>query len=140
MNIIAEDFKHGENFQIGHFCVIEPDVIVGDNFNIGSNVIIKSGCRIGNNVTMKDTCGLGRGVTLKNRVFISPLVAFIVVNHSKEPIIGTVIEDDCFIGAGSIIGIGIHIPSKTIIGAMTFVNKDIIKSGTYVGCPARRIR
>jgi UDP-3-O-[3-hydroxymyristoyl] glucosamine N-acyltransferase len=140
MNVIAEDFKHGDNFTIGHFCVIEPDVVVGNNVSIGSHVIIKSGCRIGNYVVLKDTCGLGRGVTLKDRVFISPRVTFIVVSHDRESYIGTIVCEDCFIGTGAIIGLGVYILPKVIIGAMTFVNKDISKSGTYIGCPARRLK
>jgi UDP-2-acetamido-3-amino-2,3-dideoxy-glucuronate N-acetyltransferase len=140
MNSIAKDFKFGANFKIGHFCVIEDDVIVGDNVDIGSHVIIKSGCRIGNDVTLKDTCGLGRGVTLKDRVFVSPRVTFIVVNHNKESVLGTVIGDDCFIGTGALIGLGVRIIGRTIIGAMSFVNNHILSQGTYVGVPVRKIR
>jgi acetyltransferase-like isoleucine patch superfamily enzyme len=79
-------------------------------------------------------------VTLKDRVFISPRVTFIVVNHKKESITGTCIYEDCFIGVGTIIGMGVLILPKVIVGAMAFVNKNIIEAGTYVGCPVRRIK
>jgi acetyltransferase-like isoleucine patch superfamily enzyme len=89
---------------------------------------------------LKDTCGLGRSVTLKDRVFVSPRVTFIVVNQYKESITGTVIESDCFIGTGAIIGLGIYIANWVTVGAMSFVNKHIAEAGTYVGCPVRRIK
>ena len=33
-NSIHKSFKHGKNCKIGYFCVIEEDVIIGDNVDI----------------------------------------------------------------------------------------------------------
>ena len=48
-NEIDPSFKHGENLKIGKYCVIEEDVIVGDDVEIGYFVLLKKGTRIGNN-------------------------------------------------------------------------------------------
>jgi len=55
-NWVDSSFKHGENFKIGKGCVIESDVVVGDNVTIGNLVLLKSGTRFGNNVIFADYC------------------------------------------------------------------------------------
>ena len=53
---------------------------------------------------------------------------------TKGPV---VIEDDCFIGAGSIILKGVHIGARTIIGAGSVVTKDIPADVTAGGNPCK---
>ena len=49
------------------------------------------------------------------------------------------IMDNVFVGSGSRILYNIRIGSNTIIGAGSFVNKDISGNGVYAGIPARYI-
>lgn len=49
------------------------------------------------------------------------------------------IGERSFIGVGSTISDNLTICDDTLIGAGTVVIKDIEESGTYVGCPARKI-
>ena len=53
-NRIADDFKHGVNFNIGRFCHIDTDVVVGNNVSIGDYTKIMPGTRIGNNTLLMD--------------------------------------------------------------------------------------
>lgn len=90
-SVVAEDFRHGDNFKRGHFCVIEPDVIVGNNVHLGHNVMLKSGTRIGDNVEMADyccttgVCVIGNNVAIRTGSTISK---------------GVIVDDWAFIGAG----------------------------------------
>ena len=52
---------------------------------------------------------------------------------------GVTIGDRCLIGTGVQILEDINICSDVLIGAGAVVAKDIIKAGTYVGIPARKI-
>ena len=46
-NIIHDSFKFGKNLKIGAFCIIEEDVIVGDDVEIQNYVLLRKGTRIG---------------------------------------------------------------------------------------------
>jgi len=46
--------KHGKNFKIGEYNLIDDDVIFGDNVTIGNFCCIKSGTIIGNNTLIMD--------------------------------------------------------------------------------------
>jgi len=50
-----------------------------------------------------------------------------------------VIEDDCFIGAGSIILSGIRIGKGAIVGAGSIVTKDVKPNTLVYGNPAKEI-
>jgi UDP-N-acetylglucosamine acyltransferase len=49
MNNIHPNAKLGEGVSVGHFSVIEDDVIIGDGTEIGHNVTILKGSRLGKN-------------------------------------------------------------------------------------------
>ena len=59
---------------------------------------------------------------------------------------GAIINGDCnigcccVIGSGAVILQGINICDDVIVGAGAVVTKDIIESGTYTGCPARKVK
>jgi serine acetyltransferase len=44
------------------------------------------------------------------------------------------------VGAGATVIEGIHIAEGCMIGAGAVVVQDLTVAGTYVGCPARRIK
>lgn len=155
---VAEDFQHGENFQIGKFCIIEPDVIVGDNVRLGNYVLLKSGTRIGNDVfvdsyvkssghnqigngvTLRFNATVARHVTIGDNVFISPNVMTIYSDHEGQAHPGIVIGDGCHIGTGAVIGPAVQIAPGTTVGALAYVGKDILEPGVYVGIPAKRVK
>ena len=153
-NIISNKAKIGRNVKIGSFCIIEDDVIIGDNTEIknyvelrsgtiiGSNCIIDSkvsssgNCTIGNNVIIRYHSIIARGSVIKNNVYISPKVMFNNLNEDKNQIGGAKIEDNTFIGTGSVLHHGITIGKNSIIGALSFVNKNIPNNEIWFGNPA----
>jgi acetyltransferase-like isoleucine patch superfamily enzyme len=88
------------------------------------------------------------GVTIGDRVFLSPLVQIMAVNHVYDdptrPLIeqgitaeGIVIENDVWIGAGAIVLDGVRIGRKSVIGAGAVVTRDVPPHSLAVGVPAR---
>lgn len=154
-----ESFKYGKGFQIGKFCVIEDDVIVGDNVDIGHYVLLKKGTRIGDNCfidsyvrssgqnSIGDDCTIRYGATIAkdvfigDGVFISPNVMTIYTDPYGNVGRSTYIGNNAFIGTASVLNCGVDIADDVVIGAMSYVNMDCKKlGGLYVGQPAKLIR
>ncbi len=82
---------------------------------------------------------IGNNVTLAPRVHILAHDAstHIYLKHSR--IGNVVIEDNVFVGAGTIILPGVKIGKNAIIGAGSVVTKDVPKGEVYAGNPAKFI-
>lgn len=137
-------------------------VILGDNVTIAKFTtiqctgIIRSlgvGLKIGTNTAVGAYSFIGAqgGVTIGNNVIMGPRVNLHAENHRYEnlhmPIRlqgetrkGIIIEDDCWIGAGSIILDGVHIESGCVVAAGSVITKDVPALAVVAGVPARVIK
>lgn len=129
---IIEKLK-GSN--INFATLIDPSVISSKRVEIGEGTIICAGTiltvdiKIGNHVIINLDCTLGHDDVIDDFVTIYPSV-----NVSGNVSVGKC----CELGTGMQIIQGKKITSGVILGAGAVVVKDIIESGTYIGCPARR--
>lgn len=157
-NIIHPSFKHGANFRIGNFNVIHenckvgddvtirsyvelrPNTIIGDNCYVDSGVKSSGQNKIGNNVTLRYDTIIARNVIIEDDVFISPQVMFINIPFTKKEKKHTIVRRGAKIGTNATINDGVEIGEDVIIGAKSFVNKDCLEKGVYVGVSAKRIR
>ncbi|MHB1295222.1 MAG: acyltransferase [Anaerolineae bacterium] len=91
------------------------------------------------------------GVTIGDRVFTSPMVQIMAVNHVfRDPrrsfveqgisAEGIVIEDDVWIGSGAVITDGVHIGRGAVLAAGAVVIHDVAPHTVVAGVPARMIR
>lgn len=91
------------------------------------------------------------GVTIGDRVYTSPFVQIVAVDHvyddPSRPFVeqgitaqGIVIEDDVWIGAGAIITDGVHIGRGAVVGAGAVVTQDVAPHTVVAGVPARVVR
>jgi acetyltransferase-like isoleucine patch superfamily enzyme len=91
------------------------------------------------------------GVTIGNRVYTSPLVQIIAVNHVFDdpdlPFVdqgitaeGIIIEDDVWIGSGAVITDGVRVGQGAIIAAGAVVTRDVPPHTVVGGIPARTIK
>jgi acetyltransferase-like isoleucine patch superfamily enzyme len=91
------------------------------------------------------------GVAIGDRVYTSPLVQILAVNHvfsdTSTPFIdqgitaqGIAIDDDVWIGAGAVITDGVHVGQGAVIAAGAVVVQDVPPHTLVAGVPARTIR
>lgn len=158
-NFIADNFKHGKNFTIGNYNVIQngvrvgdnvvvenytllkPGTFVGDNCYIDSYVLSSGDCYIGNNVILRYQTVIARNVVIEDNCFFTAGVKTIFLDHSAQMTQAKLeIKSGSFFGDNSVIMGGITVAENCIIGACAFVNKDTEPMGVYVGTPAKRIR
>ncbi len=136
-------------------------VQIGDNVTLGTHVLIRAtgtlrnlgvGVKIGNNTGIGDYCYLGAagGITIGNHVSMGQRVNLHAENHqfrdaslpiAQQGVIrkGIVIEDDCWIGSGSIILDGVTVHRGAVIGAGSVVTKSVDPYTVVAGAPARPI-
>jgi acetyltransferase-like isoleucine patch superfamily enzyme len=112
-----------------------------------------SGIRIGRDALIGEyTVIRGQGgVTIGDRVYASPMVQIMAVNHVFEDAElpfsaqgltaeGIVIEDDVWIGSGAVVTDGVHIGRGAVVGAGAVVTQDVAAHTLVAGVPARVIR
>ena len=91
------------------------------------------------------------GVRIGNRVYTSPMVQLLAVNHvfadDRRPFVeqgitaqGITIEDDVWIGAGAIVTDGVRVGAGAVIAAGAVVTRDVAPRTVVAGSPAREIR
>lgn len=118
--------KIGDNFYIGRYSQIECDTIIGDNVIIGNNVAFVG--KYDHNYTQIGTpTRLASQIRDKNYNWLG-LESEIVI------------EDDVWIGFGSIIMSGVRIKKGSIIAAGSVVTKDVEAYDIVGGTPAKFIK
>lgn len=121
------------------------------NVSISSNVRIKGKFEMGEGSSIAQNCsitGETAGVFIGKNVMIAPNVVIVAFNHgyadvsipmasqsfSQAPIN---IEDDVWISSNCSIAKGVRIGKGSIIGANSFVNKDVPPYSIMGGVPAK---
>ncbi|MDO8667865.1 MAG: acyltransferase [bacterium] len=120
---VAPEIKHGKPTK-WNWLVLYPDGLkLGKNTDIGAYTLIvaKYGVEIGDNVQIGSHCSVYSYSTIDDK--------------SGKVVLG----DNCRIGTHSSIMPGIKIGENAIIGAHSFVNKDVPANSVFVGVPAKFI-
>lgn len=154
-NVIIDDCVHINALSLN-------GIVFGDNVTISRNSIIICsgvirnkgvGIVIGNNTGINARAYFGGqgGITIGNDVIIGPDVKIFSENHifsSIDIIIknqgesrkGVIIEDNCWIGAGSIILDGVRLERGSIVAAGSVVTKSFSENSIVGGVPAKLIK
>ena len=117
--------------------LIDPSVLISKRVKVGEGTIICAGTiitvdiEIGSHVIINLNCTIGHDAIIHDYVTIYPSV-----NVSGNVQVGECSE----LGTGTRIVQGKSVASSTIIGAGSVVARNIEESGTYVGCPVKRIK
>ncbi len=112
-----------------------------------SGITVGRDCLIGEYTVIR---GQG-GVRIGDRVYTSPLVQILAVNHVYDDprrsfvdqgitAEGVVIEDDVWLGAGAIVTDGVCIGRGAVVAAGAVVTRDVPPHTVVAGVPARPIQ
>jgi acetyltransferase-like isoleucine patch superfamily enzyme len=120
----------GEGSSVYDNVLILGDVRVGRHTWIGPNVILdgRGGLVIGN------YCSISAGVQIYTHDTVRWSTSLGEAAIEESP---TLIGNGVYIGPGSIVQMGIKIGDQAVIGALSFVNKDVPEGARAYGSPAR---
>ena len=122
----AQFYGFGEGTSCYNNVLILGDVKVGKNTWIGPNVILdgSGGLEIG------DYVSISAGVQIYSHHTVDWSVSL-----GSEPVKrkNTSVGSGVYLGPNSIIQMGVSIGDKAVVGAMSFVNKDIPSGGKWYG-------
>ena len=114
------------------------DCVIGKRCKISNYVHIGDGCMIGDDCNLQPYVLLNSNVKLGDRVFIAGKVNFYDIKYppdgDKTP---ATVGDDVIIGNSSVIGYGVTIGDRAVIGACSHVMKDIPAGEVWFGSPAK---
>ncbi|WP_319509100.1 acyltransferase [uncultured Methanolobus sp.] len=120
-------------------------VKVGDNCYLGPNITITPfGGGAGYSKQKKGSIFLEIG----DRVAISPNVSFFCSMHPENSKLSKLygkidkitVENDAWIGGGSIVLAGVEIHQNSVVGAGSVVTKDVPENTVVAGVPAKPIK
>jgi bifunctional UDP-N-acetylglucosamine pyrophosphorylase/glucosamine-1-phosphate N-acetyltransferase len=132
---IENNVKIGSDCSIGPFVRLRPGTVIGDKVGIGNFVeIVRSS--IGQETKIRHQCYIGDTVIGRN---VNIGAGTIVANYDGREKHKTVIEDNAFIGTGTILIAPVKIGKGATTGAGSVVtrNKNVPAGKTVVGIPAR---
>jgi len=120
----------GKGTSIYDSCLVLGDVTVGKNVWIGPYTVLDGlgGLSIG------DNCNICAGVQIYTHNTINR-----VINSKEMEKANVVIGNNVYIGPNVVISMGCTIGNRVVIGANSFVNKDIPENTKVFGTPAKII-
>lgn len=135
----------GEGTQIWQFCIVLPRARIGKNCNINAHCLIENDVVIGDNVTIKSGNYIWDGVTIEDDVFVGPNVTFTNDKYPKSKntafkLENTIVCKGASIGGGAVLLPGLRIGVGATIGAGAVVTKDVRDYGVVLGNPAKELR
>ena len=125
LNLIRKAGLRMCGFKVGKKVYIGPDLLIASKIsNKSCNLIIKDRVAIGPRVTIILSSDANWSKLMKKVPYITSEI---------------ILEEDCWIGAGSILLPGIVVGKEAIIGAGSVVTKDVKPHTIVAGVPAKII-
>jgi carbonic anhydrase/acetyltransferase-like protein (isoleucine patch superfamily) len=134
-------------------------IVVGDDCEIRHHAVLEVSGRYNGSIEIGNHCVIGIGnwlqgsglIKIGNDVIIGPYTAIVSTNHqyedasmpvAQQPLTTgeVIIEDDVWIGAHVTIAHNVRIGAHSIIGANSFINKDVPPYSVVVGAPGKVIK
>jgi UDP-2-acetamido-3-amino-2,3-dideoxy-glucuronate N-acetyltransferase len=144
--VIDPDVTIGEETRIGNFVFIRAATRIGRRCTIGSYVDIEGDVSIGDHVSLQSACYITRGVIVEDHVFCGPRVLTMNdkrMTYGRENLIfersAPRILRAARVGGGSVLLPGVTIGENALVGAGSVVTKDVPDHSIVFGNPARLV-
>ena len=117
--------------------LVHPNATISRRVTLGAGTVVMAGVIINSDAVIGNGCIINTGASVDHDCRAADYVHISVGAH----VAGTCrIGEHTWIGAGATVSNNISICNDCMIGAGSVVVRNIAESGTYVGCPAKRIK
>lgn len=123
-----------KDVKISRYCTVSKDSTIGAHSYLGRNCHV-SKTDIGRYVSIGNNVSIGNGEHDLRRVSTASM--FYDDGYSILTELDCTIDADVWIGVDAIIRRGVHLGHGCVVGANSFVNKDVPAFAIVVGSPAR---
>lgn len=132
----------GAKTRIWQFVVILPGAVIGRNANICAHCLIENDVVLGDQVTVKSGVHLWDGLRVGDGVFIGPNVTFTNDKYPRgkvypDKFLETRLENGASIGGGAVLLPGIVVGVGALVGAGAVVTRSVPPYAIVTGNPAR---
>ena len=128
----ARSLGFGEGSSIYHSSYVYGDVRVGRDTWIGPFTLLDGtgGLSIG------DNCSISTGVQIYSHDTVKWAVSGGVAGPERAPV---AIGDRCYVGSQTVVAKGVTVGTGSVVGACSFVNRDVPPGTVAAGVPCRPI-
>jgi acetyltransferase-like isoleucine patch superfamily enzyme len=128
----AASLGFGEGTSIYHSSYVFGDVSVGRDTWIGPLVLLDGT----GGLTIGDNCSISTGVQIYSHDTVKWAVSGGIAPYEHAPVS---IGSSCYIGSQSVVAKGVTIGDQCVVGACSFVNRDLAPNTIAGGVPIRRL-
>jgi len=126
----AGSLDFGEGTSIYHNSYVYGDVAVGNNTWIGPYTLLDGS----GSLTIGDNCSISAGVHIYTHDTVKWALSGGKAEYERAPV---KIGNCCHIGARTVIAKGVTIGDHCVIGACSFVNRDVPSHTIAIGTPCK---
>lgn len=133
---ICDRWERARDLGFGKGSSLYEDVLVLGAVKVGRDSWIGPGCILDGSggLSIGHHCSISAGVHL----YSHDTVAWSVTGgKAKAPHAATAVGDCCYVGPHTVVAKGVTIGRQSIVGAHSFVNRDVPPRTFVAGCPAQ---
>lgn len=117
--------------------LVHPDAAISRRVTLGEGTVVMAGAVVNSDAVIGKGCIINTGASVDHDCKLANFVHISVGAH----VAGTCrIGQRTWIGVGATVSNNITVCGDCMIGAGSVVVRDIVEPGTYVGCPAKKIK
>ena len=142
--VIFPNVQIGDGTRLGNYVLIRSETSIGQQCTIGSNVDIEGDVKIGDHVSLQSFCYVTRGVIIEDEVFCGPRLTTMndkTMSYRRKNLTFTRAAPRILraarVGGGTLLLPGVTIGENSLIGSGSVVTRDIPDRAIAFGNPAR---